>query len=383
MSSLRSDGPGADRHCHGTDVRTGTGSFRRALGTYREHMAMPRLFAYAFALLVAAFVVGGVALVTQAPSATTYFAVATALGLFPLGLGLLIAQQRPRNVVGPLLVLVGGSAVWVVFSDTYATVVEQKPGLLPVWDWYVAISPGTWMLLYVPAALLMLLLPGRPAAGPRWRWVVYGFVVVRCCSCSPPRRTRRRFRRRSRTCRTSCRVGARADRGRRGRCRAVAGVPRAARRGSRRRDGRAYRRATGRRTPGAGAVVRAGRAVPAATLLLCWASYLFTGAPDLVLVGLAATYIALPLATAIAMLRHDLYDVDRAISAAVDVRPRDRGAARVLHAGLVPGRPRRWAAARRSPRRPRPPSARSPWRRCAAGCSAGSTAGSTRRGRPR
>jgi signal transduction histidine kinase len=46
-----------------------------------------------------------------------------------------------------------------------------------------------------------------------------------------------------------------------------------------------------------------------ATLLLCWAGVLFFGGPDLVLVGLAATFLAI--------LRHDLYDVDRALSAAV------------------------------------------------------------------
>ena len=52
------------------------------------------------------------------------------------------------------------------------------------------------------------------------------------------------------------------------------------------------------------------------TLLLCWTSYLLLGDADLVVFGLALTLLALPTATAIALLRHDLYDVDRAVSAA-------------------------------------------------------------------
>ena len=54
-----------------------------------------------------------------------------------------------------------------------------------------------------------------------------------------------------------------------------------------------------------------------ATLLLGWAGFLFLDNPDLVLLGFALTYLALPLATAIAVLRYDLYDVDKAISTAV------------------------------------------------------------------
>jgi signal transduction histidine kinase len=54
-----------------------------------------------------------------------------------------------------------------------------------------------------------------------------------------------------------------------------------------------------------------------ATLLLCWLSYLLLDGPDLALVGIVATLVAVPAATAIGILRHDLYDVDRALSATV------------------------------------------------------------------
>jgi len=49
------------------------------------------------------------------------------------------------------------------------------------------------------------------------------------------------------------------------------------------------------------------------TLVLCWVGYLVTGGPEPVVVGLVAFNVAMPAATFVAILRHDLYDVDRAI----------------------------------------------------------------------
>jgi signal transduction histidine kinase len=279
-------------------------------------MALPRLVAYAFALLVAAFVVVGGHLVTQAPAAAGFFLVATALGLVSVGLGLLVAYRRPHNVVGPLLVVVGGSPIWTTFSDTYATVVEARPGLLPVWDWYVAISPGTWMLLYVPAALLMLYFPDGRLPGRRWRWVVYGFVAVpvvfAVVAAADPEPFPAPFEDVPHLLRLS------------GAALTVVGV-----------IGVAllpvflglliaavaamvvrYRRATDDVRRAQVKWFALGALFLPATLLLCWASYLFIGGPDLVLIGLAATFVAIPAATAIALLRHDLYDVDKAMSAA-------------------------------------------------------------------
>ena len=51
------------------------------------------------------------------------------------------------------------------------------------------------------------------------------------------------------------------------------------------------------------------------TLLLCFVSFLIPRGPDLVVIGLALTYLSVPAATAVAILRHDLYDVDRAFGA--------------------------------------------------------------------
>jgi signal transduction histidine kinase len=53
------------------------------------------------------------------------------------------------------------------------------------------------------------------------------------------------------------------------------------------------------------------------TLLLCLAGYLLLGSPGPVVLGLYGLFVTIPVATSIALLRHDLYDIDKALSAAV------------------------------------------------------------------
>ncbi|WP_344385670.1 histidine kinase [Asanoa iriomotensis] len=275
-------------------------------------MALPRVFAYASALVVTGMAVTAAVLAAEVPDLVGYVAVAVVLGLFSTALGVVVARRRPHNLVGPVLVLVGASPVWVAFGDLYTAVVEARPGALPVWDWYVAISPGTWMVLYVPAALLMLIFPDGRLPGPRWRWVGYGLIVVpilfTLLAAGDPEPFPAPF----------------ADVPHLytlpgwflvpalGLLAVFLGLLVASMAAMVVR----YRRAA---DPVRRAQVRwfaLGALFLPATLLLCWASYLFTDRPDLVLAGLAATYLALPAATAIALLRHDLYDVDKAISTA-------------------------------------------------------------------
>jgi hypothetical protein len=282
-------------------------------------MAFPRLSAYVVAGLAVTQVVAGFALLTAAPDggAAAYFAGAGALGLASVVLGVLVATRRPGNVVGLLLVLVGAVASGVAFGDVYTGVVERRPGLLPVSGLYVALSGGTWMFLYVPPALLMLSFPdGRLLPGRRWRWVAGGLLAVPVLFTllvalnpnpyPPP------FQGVSHPLRVP---------GGYEQIAAAAAIPllpvllvllvasAAAMVVRFRRAPDDVRRAQLK-------WFALGAAFLPATLLLCWASYLLFDGPDLVVAGLAATFLAIPLATAIAMLKHDLYDVDRAISAA-------------------------------------------------------------------
>jgi signal transduction histidine kinase len=52
------------------------------------------------------------------------------------------------------------------------------------------------------------------------------------------------------------------------------------------------------------------------TLVLSWGGFLIVGSNALAGIGIAAMFIAMPAATVVAVVRHDLFDVDRAIVAA-------------------------------------------------------------------
>ncbi|HEY6594595.1 MAG TPA: histidine kinase [Asanoa sp.] len=279
-------------------------------------MALPRLFAYAVAAFVMVNVLAGAALVFSAPGTAGGFVISVLLALFAVALGVLVAWRRPRNVVGPLLVLVGASAIGMSFDSAYAAVLRQRPGLLPVWDWYVGISPGTWMLLYLPAAFLLLYFPDGTLPGPRWRWVAYGLIVVPVLFLFPAAADPTPFPPPFQDVPHLFRVPEPY-----GTVVGIVGVlllpvflglliaAMAAMVVRYRRAGDPVKRAQVK-------WFALGALFVPATLLLCWASYLFVGSADLVVYGFAATYLALPLATAIALLKHDLYDVDKAISAA-------------------------------------------------------------------
>ena len=285
-------------------------------------MALPRLSAYAVAGVVAIFVAAGVALLVISPdlgiAAYVYFGVFAVLGLASATLGVLVATRRPGNLVGTLLAGVGAVGVWMVFGDLYASVVARRPGLLPVSSLYLGLSAGAWMLLYVAPALLMLHFPDGRLPSRRWRWVVFGLLVVpvlfSLLAALDPSSYQAPFRNVAHALPIPPEPYLTVSK-----IVVIALLPvllalLVASMGS---MVVRYRRATDGVRRAQLKWFALGAAFLPATLLLCWTSYLLIGGPDLVLVGLAATYLAIPVATAIAMLRHDLYDVDRALSATV------------------------------------------------------------------
>ena len=287
---------------------------------YGEHMVLPRLSAYAVAGVVVAYVAAGVTLLVAAPDrrSVILFGIFAVLGLVSAATGVLVATRRPDNVVGPLVVLVGAVGVWMAFGGVYTGVVAHRPGLLPVSGLYVGLSQGSWMYLYVFPALLMLYFPDGRLLGPRWRWVAGGLLVVPVIfillAALDPAPYQAPFQNVSHPLPAPPEPYLAVLK-----VVAVALLPMllgllvasAASMVVR------YRRATDGVRRAQLKWFALGAAFLPATLLLGWVGYLFFGGLNLVGFGLGASYLALPAAIAVAMLRHDLYDVDRALSAAV------------------------------------------------------------------
>ncbi|WP_432930201.1 histidine kinase [Microbispora sp. CA-135349] len=281
-------------------------------------MALPRLLAYAAAMLVCALM-GAPAVLAVAGDGTVApdgmaLVIGVALALPSVVLGVLVAARRPRSVVGLLLVLAGATTVYVAVGESYASLAVRR-GLFT--EVYAALSQGDWMFLYVPAALLMLVFPDGRLPGRRWRWAVAGLLVVpvlfMLIAACVPEAYQPPFENTPHLLRPPPAYLPVLE---------IVGVTllpvflgllitSAAAMVIR------YRRAADEVSRARVKWFALGAGFLPLTLLLCWAGYLFFGGPDLAVVGLSATAVAIPVSTAIAVLRHDLYDVDRAISAAV------------------------------------------------------------------
>lgn len=236
-----------------------------------------------------------------------------AAGVLATFLGLFVSRWRPANPVGPLLGLVGLAPPLVTLTDTYAYVNLSRP--LPGAEAIHQLAAGLWTIWYVPVLLLMLVFPsGRLPSGRFPRLVLYGVLTdtlfFNVTAVMDPTRYAPPFEDYGHPLPTlpesavwisflalglfmvllvcSALVM-------RGRYRAAGPVERAQ-----------------LKWFALGAVALPG------TLLLCWTDYLLFGHVGvLIWVGLISLCLGVPSLAALAILRHDLYDVDRATSAVV------------------------------------------------------------------
>lgn len=205
----------------------------------------------------------------------------------PVALGVVLAVRLPRHPAGWLLVLAG---------ITLAVVIQ--PG-----DLAEGPFAGLWMLLYLPLALLLLVLPTGRLPSRRWLVVAVGLPLDVALFAAAVA-TQWAFPEFSAIATVVSLVFLAAFM-----ALLVASAVSLVTR---------YRRASERERLQLRWLYLAGMTVPI-TLLLCWVSYLVFQTQDLVVIGLILMYVAIPAATAVAILRPTWFDVDRVTVASVSI----------------------------------------------------------------
>lgn len=265
------------------------------------------------ASLVCVVATARLALLDPAVVPVLYLALMDLVGLVALAVALLVGVRRPSSPVAALLGLQGSVPCAVGVSDTWTHLSTAPSPVLGPSPWGAALAEASWMAWYVPPALLLLLFPTGRLLSRRWRPVAAGVVgvplahLVALLLVPAP---------------DTSFPGVPAPLPVTGGVAAVAaavwtaapfallGVLVACLVAAVRR----YRRSAGVERAQLTWFLLGATFVPL-TLLTCWLSYLVLDGPDLAVLGLAAVGVAIPAATGIAVLRHDLYDVDRALAA--------------------------------------------------------------------
>lgn len=226
----------------------------------------------------------------------------------PLTAGWLVIRHDPDNWVGTCLTAAATAIVLIVAHGTWQEVLAVDPGALPASPELFALTQGVWMAWFVPYALAVALFPdGRPW-GKLGRFSVAALLLVPVAFAPltavipepymPPLEDwPHPF--------GTHPIGYLSL--------ALLPIFLVALVGSAWSLWQRHRATT---NPQARVQMRwmlLASAILPLTLVLCWVGYLVTGGPGPVVVGLVAMNVAIPAAALVAMLRHDLYDVDRAI----------------------------------------------------------------------
>ncbi|GAB2670896.1 sensor histidine kinase [Kribbella swartbergensis] len=313
-------------------------------------MPWPRAIAIALAPLTVAMVCAAITvqLVAGAAPDSAEVALTSLIALTTTGLALVVVWREPANGLAGVLALMALLAATVGFSDTYRPAHLRDPQQLPDLPTAAgALLSVMWVWVFTALTLLLLLFPtGRPLSRA-WGWVAIAIPVVAvaihavmvttpAAYDAPYADLQHPFGTLPLPVATGLKVVLFPALMLLLLAAAISLVAR-------------YRRGDERLRKQAKWLVLALPLVPV-TFVLGWGGYLLLGTYFLAGIGLALLYLAVPIATTIAILRHDLFDVDRAVAGAalysvltVGVVGAYAGAAAL--SGALLGNQSSWAAA--------------------------------------
>jgi signal transduction histidine kinase len=110
-------------------------------------------------------------------SATDVLGVFVSLGV-PV-LGVVIVNKRPRNAIGWIFIVAGAALALVTFGQVYALhALRADPGSLPAGRVLAWVSNVLWPIPLAALILLFLLFPTGHLPSPRWRPVLWLVMVI-------------------------------------------------------------------------------------------------------------------------------------------------------------------------------------------------------------
>jgi signal transduction histidine kinase len=276
-------------------------------------MGWPKISVFALAPVTAVLICVALSgqIVAGSTADSVFVAVATAVAVTTAGLSLVAAIKQPANalaaVIACMSLVVGVDAV----SESYPEAVARSAGTLPAIPTEVLlVMSAYWAWEYTALMMLVYLFPTGRALTRQWSWAARGLVLVaggiQCFFVFLPPPTGPAVSLIWGTLPTSVAVALQ-----------VAffttfvvlmlGAPTSLI--------LRYRQGDQQTRSQIKWMLLTLPLLPV-TLVLSWGGFLIVGSNALAGIGIAAMFVALPGATVVAVVRHDLFDVDRAIAAA-------------------------------------------------------------------
>ncbi|MEV6104805.1 histidine kinase [Streptomyces sp. NPDC051940] len=142
-------------------------------------MDRARRLTFSVSLLTGGFLLAAIAGAALAPTKTSLVNLAVGLAVAPAAsvLGVLISRRRPENRVGLLLALLGLAGAFTVTKEIGWQVLADRPDTLESLGRPAAVLAESALWVLAAVALLLLYFPDGRVPGPRWRWVAPALVA--------------------------------------------------------------------------------------------------------------------------------------------------------------------------------------------------------------